>query len=57
MIQSLIFDMDGTLFQTEKILETSLDDNFNYLRSLGEWNDITPIEKYRNIMGVPLPKV
>lgn len=57
MVQSLIFDMDGTLFQTEKILEISLDDTFNYLRNLGEWNDITPIEKYRNIMGVPLPKV
>ena len=26
MLQSLIFDMDGTLFQTDKILELSLDD-------------------------------
>ena len=57
MVQALIFDMDGTLFQTDKILEISLDDTFNYLRNLGEWNDITPIEKYREIMGVPLPKV
>ncbi|OEC03788.1 MTA/SAH nucleosidase [Lysinibacillus sphaericus] len=57
MVQSLIFDMDGTLFQTEKILELSLDDTFTYLRSLNEWDTVTPIDKYREIMGVPLPKV
>lgn len=49
--------MDGTLFQTDKILELSLDDTFNYLRSLNKWNDLTPIDTYREIMGVPLPKV
>ncbi len=32
MLQALIFDMDGTLFQTEKILELSLDDTYNHLR-------------------------
>ncbi|PEE05239.1 HAD family hydrolase [Bacillus pseudomycoides] len=57
MLQSLIFDMDGTLFQTEKILELSLNDTFNHLRSLNLWDTITPIDKYREIMGVPLPKV
>ncbi|RFU65067.1 HAD family hydrolase [Peribacillus glennii] len=57
MLQSLIFDMDGTLFQTDKILELSLDEAFNNLRSLNEWNGPTPIEKYRKIMGVPLPRV
>ncbi|MGG4489835.1 HAD hydrolase-like protein [Metabacillus idriensis] len=57
MSQSLIFDMDGTLFQTDKILELSLDDTFNYLRSLNLWDTDTPIDKYREIMGVPLPKV
>ncbi|PJY99120.1 nucleosidase [Bacillus vallismortis] len=57
MVQSLIFDMDGTLFQTDTILELSLDDAFGYLRSLGQWDTATPIEKYREIMGVPLPKV
>lgn len=57
MIQSLIFDMDGTLFQTDKILEISLEDAFNHLRSLNEWDKETPIDKYREIMGVPLPKV
>ena len=49
--------MDGTLFQTDKILELSLDDTFNHLRSLNKWNDLTPIDAYREIMGVPLPKV
>ncbi|ANY67144.1 nucleosidase [Paenibacillus sp. BIHB 4019] len=57
MLQSLIFDMDGTLFQTDKILELSLDDAFNHLRSLNKWDTATPIDKYREIMGVPLPKV
>lgn len=57
MLQSLIFDMDGTLFQTDKILELSLDDAFNQLRSLNKWDTATPIDKYREIMGVPLPKV
>ncbi|MCT9853433.1 nucleosidase, partial [Priestia megaterium] len=42
MLQSLIFDMDGTLFQTDKILELSLDDTFNHLRSLNEWDAETP---------------
>ncbi|MDI2586244.1 HAD hydrolase-like protein [Psychrobacillus sp. NEAU-3TGS] len=57
MLQSFIFDMDGTLFQTDKILEISLEETFNYLRSLNKWDTITPIDKYREIMGVPLPKV
>ncbi|MFJ7971848.1 HAD family hydrolase [Psychrobacillus sp. NPDC096389] len=57
MLQSIIFDMDGTLFQTDKILELSLEDTFNYLRSLDKWHTVTPIDKYREIMGVPLPKV
>lgn len=49
--------MDGTLFQTDKILELSLDDTFNHLRLLDKWNAVTPIDKYREIKGVPLPKV
>jgi phosphoglycolate phosphatase-like HAD superfamily hydrolase len=57
MLQALIFDMDGTLFQTDKILEISLDDTFNHLRSLNKWVGDTPIDQYREIMGVPLPKV
>lgn len=57
MVQSIIFDMDGTLFQTDKILELSLDDAFDYLRTMNQWSGATPIDKYREIMGVPLPKV
>jgi phosphoglycolate phosphatase-like HAD superfamily hydrolase len=55
--QALIFDMDGTLFQTDKILELSLNDTFHYLRSIHQWDGDTPIDKYREIMGVPLPIV
>lgn len=57
MEQAAIFDMDGTLFQTDLILELSLDDTFAHLRSLGAWEGETPIDTYRNIMGVPLPEV
>lgn len=57
MSQSVIFDMDGTLFQTDKILELSLDDTFNHLRSLDKWDTVTPIDIYREIMGMPLPIV
>ncbi|WP_425436475.1 HAD hydrolase-like protein [Paenibacillus herberti] len=49
--------MDGTLFQTNKILELSLEDTFTYLKSRNEWSGGTPIQKYREIMGVPLPVV
>jgi phosphoglycolate phosphatase len=54
---AVIFDMDGTLFQTNKILELSLEETFAYLRSLHEWSSETPTQKYREIMGVPLPVV
>lgn len=57
MLEAIIFDMDGTLFQTNKILELSLEDAFQHFTELGKWNDITPLEKYRQIMGVPLPRV
>lgn len=49
--------MDGTLFQTDKILEISLEAAFDYLRSRDEWTKGTPIEKYREIMGATLPVV
>lgn len=57
MIKSLVFDMDGTLFQTATVLEPALDDTFDYLRAVGKWEGATPIEGYRRIMGVPLPTV
>ncbi|WP_186578740.1 NIF family HAD-type phosphatase [Aquibacillus kalidii] len=57
LVNTIIFDMDGTLFQTNKILEKSLHDTFNELKKKGLWNEVTPIEKYREIMGVPLEEV
>ncbi len=57
MPQAIIFDMDGTLFQTNTILELSLQHTFDRLRSLHLWQGETPIGKYREIMGVPLPVV
>ncbi|WRP05709.1 HAD hydrolase-like protein [Rossellomorea aquimaris] len=57
MTQSIIFDMDGTLFQTDRILEVSLEDTFDHLRFRNLWDTLTPIDQYRDIMGVPLPKV
>ncbi|KMJ59911.1 MTA/SAH nucleosidase [Bacillus sp. LL01] len=58
-MQAIIFDMDGTLFQTDRILELALDDTFMQLVKMNAWNkeDPTPIETYRRIMGVPLPVV
>lgn len=57
MDKTIIFDMDGTLFQTDMILELALDDTFNHLRAQNKWDGATPIDRYRSIMGVPLPKV
>ncbi|WP_235973514.1 HAD family hydrolase [Peribacillus faecalis] len=54
---AIIFDMDGTLFQTDKILETALHDTFEYLRERELWSKKTPIDTYRKIIGVPLPDV
>ena len=57
MKPSLIFDMDGTLFQTDTILALSLEDTFAWLTEMALWDEATPIAQYRKIMGVPLPKV
>lgn len=57
MKSAIIFDMDGTLFQTNLILEPALEATFDYLRAKGQWKGETPIEQYREIMGVPLSVV
>ncbi|WP_153722898.1 HAD hydrolase-like protein [Sporosarcina cascadiensis] len=57
MTRSIIFDMDGTLFQTNTILQLALDDTFVHLQSIKKWNDAAPIDKFREMMGAPLPKV
>ena len=54
MTSAVIFDMDGTLFQTNLILEPALEVTFEQLRQHGQWNRATPIEAYREIIGVPL---
>ncbi|MGD6795056.1 HAD family hydrolase [Metabacillus indicus] len=54
---AVIFDMDGTLFQTDLILEWALEETFVKLRELEKWEKETPINLYRKIMGVPLPVV
>lgn len=58
-MQAIIFDMDGTLFQTDRILEPALDDTFQLLADMNVWHseEPTPIDTYRRIMGVPLPVV
>lgn len=57
MNSAIIFDMDGTLYQTNLILEQALESTFEQLRKNGQWTGATPIEKYQQIMGVPLPVV
>ena len=57
MKHAVIFDMNGTLFRTDLILERALDETFDHLRSEEKWVGPTPIDQYRNIMGVPLPVV
>lgn len=57
MSKAIIFDMDGTLFQTNLILEPALEETFDVLRKENLWDTKTPIEQYRKIMGVPLPVV
>ncbi|MGG4265981.1 HAD hydrolase-like protein [Peribacillus simplex] len=52
-----IFDMDGTLFQTNKILGSSLERTFEILRSEGSWTGNAPLATYQKIMGVPLAVV
>lgn len=57
MKKSVIFDMDGTLFQTEKILEESLNQTLSQLDQLQIHYIDNPVEKYKELMGVPLDEV
>jgi phosphoglycolate phosphatase len=54
---AVIFDMDGTLFQTETVLVPALHKTFDRLRNEGMWQGDTPVEKYLRILGVPIPEV
>lgn len=57
MKKAIIFDMDGTIFQTNLILEEALEATFEKLRAQKLWKGATPIDTYRQIMGVPLQVV
>lgn len=54
---AVIFDMDGTLFQTETVLVPALHKTFDRLRREGQWQGDTPVEKYLRILGVPVSEV
>lgn len=56
-MKSIIFDMDGTLFQTNMILEKSLEDTFHFLKSKKQWDQAAPIEKYREISIEQIPSL
>ncbi len=51
MSKAIIFDMDGTLFQTNLILEPALEATFEVLRKENLWDKKTPIEQYRGNYG------
>lgn len=57
MEKAIIFDMDGTLFKTELILESALKRTLSRLDSDSIGYKENPIEKYNEIMGVPLEEV
>lgn len=44
-----IFDMDGTLFQTNKILGSSLERTFEILRSEGSWIEIPRLPRTKGL--------
>jgi phosphoglycolate phosphatase len=54
---AVIFDMDGTLFQTETVLVPALHKTFDRLRCEGLWQGDTPVEEYLRILGVPVLEV
>lgn len=54
---AVIFDMDGTLFQTDTVLEGALNETFEYLKSIQLWSGEIPLALFREIMGAPLPKI
>lgn len=57
MRPALIFDIDGTLFKTEKVLTLALVDTFRYLNEHQLWEGDAPVTAYLNILGAPMEVV
>lgn len=57
MENAVVFDMDGTLIKTELILEEALGGTLKALERNGIRYIDNPIDKYNEIMGVPLSVV
>ncbi|CAM3816114.1 HAD family hydrolase [Alkalicoccus chagannorensis] len=56
-MNALIFDVDGTLFQTDRILAPALEHTFTTLRERRDWTGPAPVDTYQQMMGKPLPEV
>lgn len=54
---AVLFDMDGTLFKTEKILVSVLDKTFDYLREKGQWEGEPPFEECKKLLGSTLEEL
>jgi phosphoglycolate phosphatase len=54
MKAAMIFDMNGTLFQTNRILGASIQQTFQKLRDEEMWEGEPPLESYREKKGHPL---
>lgn len=57
MKKAVFFDMDGTLFKTELILELSLSQTLEKLDTMNMNYIEQPINKFKEIMGVPTSEV
>ncbi|MBM7837316.1 adenosylhomocysteine nucleosidase [Alkalihalobacillus xiaoxiensis] len=57
MKPALIFDMDGTLFKTEKVLTLALVDTFNQLNEQQLWHGEAPVQSYLTMLGAPMKDV
>jgi len=52
-----LFDMDGTIFKTETIVDSAFEATFTSLRNENKWHGETPLAQYHSILGVPLEQV
>ena len=58
MIQfAALFDMDGTILNTDTIVDSAFEATFEALRNEGKWVGETPLDHYRSILGITLEQV